>query len=765
MNSKETLAQEKLKNFFKTNISVQIFNIALAYLCFFLLKNDENFTAITTWICAFTLISIGRVLLFFRQKKFLNSYNGKGAIKELFYFRCSLFLAGLMWAIASILLYPNDAQYIYYLTYIIAGVITGALIAYSIDPISTLIYPLLVSIPLAYSFVFDSKKEAVPLIFYILILLLFVMINSRRTSKNMENLIISKNKLQSKEQQTALIKTQYHLLLKQSPVGIVYYDLNMNINYFNKQFAKIMRLEKFDEKSYKIFENQSSIEFAKDALKGKITKYSGPHQLGINKRIIWINSISSPIKDEKENIIGGISIIQDITKYKSVEKEIKQFELYDPLTTLPNKQMLMNKLNKSIKNNQSKSCDCTLMLLDIDYFKLLNETLGHNLGDVFLKEAAFRIRRCVKENDFVARIGGDEFVILLHCDTNSHKNIKQTAQNIAQRILENISKPYNLMGHKYNTSASVGIVTTCKDKSSEDVLKQADIAMYQAKRAGRNSIKFFDQTMQYEVTKRVKIEYELNNAIKNREFILHFQPQVHNDGTIYGVEALIRWNHPQRGIIYPKDFISIAEEKDLINDIGQQVIQMAFEQMSKWKSSPTLSKISMSININSAQFERDDFVQNIFDLIDKYQIDPNLIKFEFTEGTLLTCSEEIIEKMKLVRKKGIKFSLDDFGIGYSSLFYLKKLPVDELKIDRSFVQDINYDTNEFNIVKTIAAIAKSLKYNLIAEGIENKTQQNVLLDVKCNKFQGFLYSRPILANTLEKIVQKNGKLQMKKNKP
>ncbi len=765
MNNNEMLALEKLKNFIATNINTQLSNLSLAWLCFFLLKNDANFTALMTWACAFTIVFAVRVIVHFKQKKFLNSYDGEGAIKQLVYFRSSVFMTGFTWSLACFLMYPEqNLEHIYYFTFIVTSVVAGALIIYSLDSFSTLIYPPLIMVPLLYNFSNDLQQGVAPLLFCVLILLLFVMLNAKKIAADRENFIMSKYELMIKERKTAAKEEQYRLLLNHSPIGIVHYGLDMHINYFNKQFANIMGLgNDFDIGNSQVLKNQNSIEFAKTALDGELTKYSGPHKVTDDK-IIWINSISSPIRDDKNSIIGGISIIQDVTEHKKAEKKIQHLALHDSLTGLPNKKMFIDNLENIIQTNKPEDLNYTLMLLDIDYFKMLNDTLGHNLGDEFLKEVSFRLKETVKKTDFVGRMGGDEFIVLLDCEDCNEQNIKQYATKMAQKILTNIRKPYNLSGRAYNTSASIGVVASCKNKSCDDLLKQADIAMYQAKKSGRNGIRFFDQSMQYDIIKRVNLEAELKEAIKNKEFILHFQPQVMQDGTICGVEALIRWNHPQKGLIYPQDFITIAEEKDLIDDIGYQVIDMAFKQMSIWKSSPVLGNITMSINVNPKQFERDDFVRKVFALINEYGINTNLIKFEFTEGTLLNCSDKIIDKMKTVRDKGIRFSLDDFGIGYSSLFYLKKLPVDELKIDRAFIQDIDYENNDFNIVKTVVAIAKSLKYNLIAEGVENITQQDILLDVECDKFQGFLYSRPILASTLEKIVQKNGKLQTPKNK-
>lgn len=751
IDKQSAVALEKLKQLNRSNLSTQISNMLLAFLCYFLLKNENNYQIITLWISIFSFIAIFRTIIPYMYKK---SYiNGKRATRNLNFYRYGIFISGFMWGFGALFIYPHgDIELIFFFVFVLMGIVAGALLVYSIDSISAFGYPITILLPLIYSLSLDWRDETMPILFGTILYFIFVMINIRKIAFDRENYISSNYELILKEKEKASSEERYRLLLNHSPIGIVHYDMNLKVSYHNQQFIDIMGINLNSLKTINLdnLKDQSPIKSAKEALKGKMTEYNGFYKMSFSKKVLWLNVLSSPVKDFNNNIVGGVSIIQDITEQKNAEDEIKKLAFYDSLTLLPNRRMFIDKLNLNLQRTQQKSCNGAIMFLDLDFFKSLNDTLGHDYGDMLLKEVAHRLKDCVKKRDIVSRFGGDEFVILLDGQNSSLQEIGKSADKVSKRVLKVLSKPFNLLGNKYTTSASIGVVVFGENSyNQKDLLKFADIAMYQAKKSGRNIVKFFDHTMQHEITKRVSMETELQEAIKNREFILHYQPQVNNDGSIYGAEALVRWQHPSKGLIYPKDFISIAEEKGFIIEMGNQILEIAFAQMAKWKKSQKMKNINISINISATQFEQDDFTKNLFSLIKEYQIDTNLIKLELTEGTLLKCSEQIVENMLTIRKRGIRFSLDDFGIGYSSLFYLKKLPINELKIDQTFVRDINSDSNDYAIIKTIIAIAKSFEFGIIAEGVETQEQRDSLLELECQRFQGYFFSKPITAEKLE----------------
>lgn len=438
------------------------------------------------------------------------------------------------------------------------------------------------------------------------------------------------------------------------------------------------------------------------------------------------------------------AMVQDITKQKQAEKEIEDLAYYDPLTSLPNRRLLIDRLHHAVTAAARSGRGGSLLFLDLDYFKTLNDTLGHDMGDELLKKVAERLTACVREGDTISRFGGDEFVILL--ENLSEKPVEAAAQteDIANKILEQVSQPYVLVKHKYTSSVSIGSTLFGQHKSEVDeLLKQADIAMYQAKDDGRNSFRFFDPHMQASITARVALERALNLAVEDQQFHLYYQLQVDATGKVIGTEALIRWRHPDRGLILPLHFISLAEETGLILKIGQWVLNTACEQLKLWQQNEQTQALTLSVNVSAKQFRQTGFVSQIQAIVQSHQINPQRLKLELTESLLLDNIDETITKMNSLAEMGIQFSLDDFGTGYSSLQYLKRLPLTQLKIDQSFVRDLIVDTSDQIIIRTIISMAHSLGLNVIAEGVETMEQLQYLLDEGCIHFQGNLFAPPL----------------------
>lgn len=694
------------------------------------------------------------VMLYVHQKSY--TANEKEIVRRLFWYRVGIFAGGFAWGVGILLLYPHgDLEGLFYFVFIIMGLTAGAFIVNSTDLISAFSYPLTLLLPLIVMLLTDSLEKTFPILFGTVLYFVFIMINTKKIAQDRENYLSFNYDLIMSEKEKAASEERYRLLLSHSPIGIVHFDMKMKVSYCNKQFIKIMGINTQELKSLSLddLKDQNPIKTAKEALQGKMTEYNGLYEMSFQKKVLWIHVLSSPVKDENNKIIGGVSIIQDVTEQKDAEDEIKKLAFYDALTLLPNRRMFMDKLGKSIIESKKESNHGAIMFLDLDRFKSLNDTLGHDYGDLLLKKVAQRLRSCVKQGDTVARFGGDEFVVLLSGLDSSATTMKQDATSIAKRILMQLNEPFDLLDHHYHTSPSIGVVIFGEDDASqEDLIKYADIAMYQAKKSGRNTIKFFTHAMQFEIAKRVSVETELQSAIKNKEFVLHYQPQIKKEFGIYAAEALIRWQHPKKGLVFPGSFIEIAEDAGLIVDIGTQVLDMACKQLNAWKTVPNMERIGVSINISAIQFSQDSFVDNLLHLVEKYQVNTSLITLEITEGALLEYTKKTAENMLAIRKLGIKFSLDDFGTGYSSLNYLKKLPIDELKIDQSFVRDITYDTSDYDIIQTISAVANSFKFGLIAEGVETKEQYQMLLELGCSRFQGYFFSKPITATSLEEMV-------------
>jgi diguanylate cyclase (GGDEF)-like protein len=447
----------------------------------------------------------------------------------------------------------------------------------------------------------------------------------------------------------------------------------------------------------------------------------------------------------------------DITSRKSAEEEIQHLAYYDSLTGLPIRRLLMVRLSQALVTSARGKGGGAILFLDLDHFKTLNDTLGHDVGDLLLKQVSERLTSCVREGDTVARIGGDEFVIMLEGLSDSIFEAARQAEIICEKILVALNQAYHLNTYEYHSTTSIGATLfSGYEVGTDELLKQADIAMYQSKTAGRNAIRFFDPVMQEVINNRAVLERELHKAFDNDQFQLHYQLQVNNLGQALGAEALIRWMHPERGMVLPFHFISLAEEIGLILPIGKWVIETACAQLKVWQQSAFTKDIVLSINVSAKQFRQADFIEQIQDAVNRHGIDPTMLKIELTESLLLEDVEEIIITMTTLRNIGVQFSLDDFGTGYSSLMYLKRLPLNQLKIDQSFVRDLITDVSDQAIVHTIIAMAKSLSLDIIAEGVETEEQLQFLLNKGCTSYQGYLFSRPLPIMQFEELLKMRG---------
>ncbi len=450
-----------------------------------------------------------------------------------------------------------------------------------------------------------------------------------------------------------------------------------------------------------------------------------------------------------------VATFTDITSAKAAAEEIQNLAFFDSLTRLPNRRYLLDKLDDALTLSKRNNQIGALLFLDLDHFKTLNDTLGHDAGDLLLQKVAERLLLCTRKSDTIARLGGDEFVLLLEELMDKEEDYKQQVEGIALKILTALTQPYDLDGNSYFSSSSIGITLFGGENSQvkvEDLLRQADIAMYQAKASGRNTLRFFDPQMQDAVSARAAMEIELRTAIRGKQFQLHYQIQVDDKGEVFGVEALIRWLHPEKGMVSPIQFISLAEDTGLIIPIGQWVLETACKQLVVWQQEEQTQHLCISLNVSAKQFHQQDFVSHLSAMIQRYEVNPNLLKLELTESMLLEDIDHTITIMNELKAIGLQFELDDFGTGYSSLQYLKRLPLSQLKIDQSFVRDIVIDSSDRAIVLTIITMAHTLGLEVIAEGVETEEQRQYLLENGCANFQGYLFSKPLPIDQLEKLL-------------
>jgi diguanylate cyclase (GGDEF)-like protein/PAS domain S-box-containing protein len=474
---------------------------------------------------------------------------------------------------------------------------------------------------------------------------------------------------------------------------------------------------------------------------------------------LWGLMSASVIELEGEPCI--LSITRDISDGKAAEDEIRHLAFYDALTELPNRRLLLERLRQALAASKRNGRQQALLFVDLDNFKTLNDTLGHPIGDLLLREVGHRLASCIRSVDTAARVGGDEFVVILDDLSELPEEAASRAKIVAEKILSRLSEPYALTGRECLSTSSIGItIFGDRNEGTSEILQQADIAMYQAKAAGRDSIRFFAPELQAAVNARALLEDELRQGIRSRQFVLWYQPQVER-GQVIGAEALLRWNHPTRGILAPAAFIALAEDTGLILPLGSQVLEEACRQIAVWGKNAATASLSVAVNVSARQFRQSDFVAQVLTVLEQTGADPRRLKLEITESLLVENLDETIAIMTELKSHGVEFSLDDFGTGYSSLAYLKRLPLDQLKIDRAFVRDMLADAASSAIAQAIVSLSRAMSLSLLAEGVETEEQRVRLAGLGCEAYQGYLFSPPVPPERFELLLARVVSVQPK----
>ena len=581
---------------------------------------------------------------------------------------------------------------------------------------------------------------------------------NRRLSQEVDLRVATEKELKSAEEVLRISHQRLLLHREQTPLAVIEWNTNFEFVYWNKAAEKIFGFTKEEvlghhaaEKILAESARDTVSAIWEDLLANKGGERSTNENITKDGRTILCEWYNTPLVDQNGKVIGVASLVDDITERKQSEEMIWKQANFDTLTGLPNRNMFHDRLEQELIKSNRSSLPLALLLIDLDEFKEVNDTLGHDVGDQLLKEAAHRITTCVRESDTVARLGGDEFMIIL-----SEIHEKNKVDDIAEKIIERLAEEYHLGNEVIHASGSIGITLYPSDASDIDsLIKNADQAMYAAKKKGRNCFSYFTQSLQDAAQNRLRLSNDLRNALHANQFELYYQPIIDlRTGNIHKAEALIRWHHPVRGMVNPLDFIPLAELTGLIHKTGDWVFRESAQKARQWSNSYDRS-FQITINISPVQFKTESklFTKTWQQCLQELKLSGQNIIVEITEGLLLNADDEVIDKLLWLRDTGIQVAIDDFGTGYSSLSYLKKFDIDYLKIDKSFVHNLEIDNNNIALSEAIIMMAHKLGLKVIAEGVETEQQKQMLIDADCDYAQGYLYARPVPADEFEALLQ------------
>jgi diguanylate cyclase (GGDEF)-like protein/PAS domain S-box-containing protein len=721
-------------------------------------------SVVVTWFSAIVLVALYRFALAGAYKQ--STADAPSAIHAwLVLFRVSVLATGVVWGSAGILLLPyHDTPHQLFLVLMLTGLTAGSVTAYSADLFLAIGYSLCALVPLAIRLFVVGGSLLVAMSVAVTLLLGYIVIILRQTNRTISENILLRIDAAAHEE---IVKESEHSMriaatAFESQQGMLIMDAKGAILRVNHAFTEITgySIQEVVGKQLHLLGSDSHVNFYAEMW--KTINDTGAWQGEIWNRRKNGESYAShlsvtAVKGSNGTVTNYVGALTDITQRKEAEEKIEHMAFYDHLTQLPNRRLLLDRLKQASASSSRSRRHGAILFIDLDNFKTLNDTLGHITGDILLQQVAKRLVSCVRECDTVARLGGDEFVVMLEELSEHALEAATQTEVVGDKILAELRQPYLLGTHEFRSTTSIGAALfTVHQLAIEELLKQADIAMYQAKKAGRNTLRFFDPQMQDAINARAALESDLREAIEKQQFELHYQIQVNSKGEAVGAEALIRWAHPVHGLVFPADFIPLAEETGLISAIGQWVLDTACAQLKTWQQDVLTRNLIIAANVSPKRFHQAEFVAQVRTAIERHAINPKLLKLELTESSLLEDVEGTIATMNALKEMGVKFSLDDFGTGFSSLQYLKRLPLDQLKIDQSFIRDLAVDASDKTIVRTIIAMAKNLNLDVIAEGVETNDQLQFILDSGCMHCQGFLFGKPVPIQQFEALLKQDG---------
>ena len=710
--------------------------------------NMGHNTTISVWILALCTIFFIR---YYRAKSFLKNPNISPIDKAEKEFKTLTIITAVILSFGIILIFPYDKPlYQAFLTMIIAGLSAGAVMSLSIY--KNLIRNYLIIFLTPYIFILYNQNSEIHTSISIMIFLFLILLTrlSYEYNNNLVSLIISKFIVEKTQKELQSSQDNFSSIFENTSSGILTYNNDLIVQESNNALNTVLKANRDEiiNLDLKQLPDQNVRECLNAVLKAERGFYEGPYLTQISKLELLLRVETVPILGSDDKINGGLAIVTDITQKVKSEEKIHHQTHFDQLTGLANKLTLDAKIEEHLSKLSKANSHSAILFIDLDHFKTINESLGHHFGDDILKEFAQRALPILSKEDTFARLGRDEFVILL-ADINSEKeSTENSSHKIAEKLHEVMKKPIDIEHNLLHITLSIGIkIIDWKENNIHDILKHANTAMHQAKKSGRNTTHFYEEEMTHHINEQFMLSNELHQALKLNQFELYYQPIVEmNSEDITSCEALIRWNHPKRGLIFPDQFITYAEENDLIINIGDWVIDTVCKQFKN------INVNNIAINISYKQFIQKDFIDKIIQVTNINGIHPSALKLELTESVAINDLENTAKKMNLLKSHGFKIVMDDFGTGYSSLSYLKNLPFDFIKIDRSFIKDMLKNDDDASLVKIILAISKQYKFSIIAEGVETKEHIEFLKKLECDYYQGYVISKPIPIDNFKELL-------------
>ena len=713
------------------------------------------------WLTVLVLTYMTRLVLASQYKK--DSQQSDNAAVWLYRFRLSIALSGIAWGFAALVIFPtNNLQYQAFFALVLAGIAAGGLISFYIDEVSSVLFVSSIMLPMGYALMSDINPFAKDIFFLAVLFLVYVALASKRMASGLLSNIDLRVQAEKQQKEIHELLVRQKLHLEHTPMGVIEWDEYLNVVTWNKACSDIYGYssEEAIGKHISYFmpkmHNKPNQHIIHLLLKEQKTQANFKEKTHKNGNIIYCEWFNTVLKDDAGAIVGLASLVQDKTEFVESQEKIRQLAYYDALTNLPNRGLMQERLNHAIAASERSKHYALVAFIDLDHFKAINDIKGHDAGDHLLKTISNRLKENIRAQDTVARIGGDEFLLILSNIGDTREQAQSYSESIINKISHIIKVPLEYDGYQHQSSASIGIcVFSGNGINGDEIIRRADMSMYLAKKQGRNCYKFYDESMQPQYNYQMQLKQDLGLALAENQFQLYLQGQFDLDANAIGAEVLLRWQHPEFGMVMPNDFIPLAEETGLINPIGYWVTHEACKLLKKWELSAETKNLTISVNVSAIQFNRPDFINKVQDILKSTRCDPSKLCIELTESSVINSIEDLTQRMNALRAMGVSLAIDDFGIGYSSLSILKNLPLNELKIDKSFVQDITTNSGiESSIVQTILQMSKNLKLRVVAEGVETEQQLAYLCNYGCSVFQGYFFEKPCAVHAFEKNLAK-----------